>query len=104
MKVFKSLKRIPPINLFRLIYYFPHFLKLYWRLFCDKRIPFYLKLMLLGALVYFISPVDIIPEIINPLLGFADDIVVVALALKYFIKWAPQDVVAEHVSRLENEK
>ncbi len=66
--------------------------------------PIYLKLMLIGALVYFISPVDLFPELINPLLGFTDDIVVVFIVLKYFIKWAPQEVVAEHVSRLENEK
>jgi len=104
MKPFNCSKGILSINLFRLIYYFPHFLKLYWGLLLDRRVPLYLKLMLAGALTYFLSPVDLIPEIINPLIGFIDDIVVLWLALKYFIKWSPQDVVGEHVARLERER
>lgn len=104
MKRFNYPKSIPPINLFRLIYYFPHFLKLYGRLFLDKRISLYLKLMLTGALIYFLSPLDLIPELINPLIGFTDDIVVLFLAFKYFIKWSPQDVVGEHVACLEKER
>lgn len=87
-------------NLFRFIYYFPHFAKLYWRLFRDARVPLSLKLMLVGAVIYFISPIDIIPEIINPLFGIIDDVAIVSLALKYFIKLAPQDVVEEHVRQI----
>ena len=88
-------------KLFRIIYHFPQLLKIYWRLFFDYRVPFHLKAMLLTAIIYFLSPIDLIPEILNPLLGFMDDILVISLAMKGFIKLAPQDVVAEHVRAIQ---
>ncbi len=90
-------------NLFRLIYFIPYFGKLYWRLFRDRRVPIYLKLMLVGALLYFLSPVDLIPEMLNPLLGMTDDVTILILSLKYFIKLAPKEVVEEHVKRIDAE-
>lgn len=101
MKRFRAGRKNVSTNIFRLIYYFPHFLKLYWRLFRDRRVPFYLKAMLVTAIIYFLSPVDLIPEILNPFLGFMDDIVVISLAMKAFIKLAPQAVVAEHVRAIQ---
>ena len=101
MKRFRAGRKNVPTNIFRIIYYFPHFIKLYWRLFRDKRVQFYLKVMLVTAAIYFLSPIDLIPEILNPFLGFIDDIVVISLALKAFIKLAPQDVVAEHVRAIQ---
>lgn len=65
---------------------------------------FYLKVMLVAAVIYFLSPIDLIPEILNPFLGFIDDIVVISLALKAFIKLAPQDVVAEHVRAIQEKQ
>ena len=60
-----------------------------------------MKSLLVAALVYFISPVDLIPELINPLLGLTDDLALLLLALKYFMYKAPQEVVEEHVRRIE---
>jgi uncharacterized membrane protein YkvA (DUF1232 family) len=104
MKRFSIGRKGLSLNIFRIIYYFPHFLKLYWRLFRDKRVPLYLKAMLVTAVIYFISPVDLIPELLNPFIGFVDDIVVISLAMKGFIKLAPKDVVAEHVRAIQEKR
>lgn len=92
------------VNLFRLLLHFPGFVKLYWRLFRDKRMPFYLKLMLVLTFFYIISPIDLIPELLNPLLGVTDDLALLIFALKYFVKLAPNDVVAEHIESIEGFK
>ncbi len=46
----------------------------------DRDTPMAVRATLLGALAYFVMPVDAIPDIL-PLLGFADDAGVIALAL-----------------------
>jgi uncharacterized membrane protein YkvA (DUF1232 family) len=47
----------------------------------DRNTPLYVKLALVGAVVYFIVPDDLIPDSI-PVLGYADDAAVLAGALK----------------------
>ena len=49
----------------------------------DRETPFYVKLALVGAVVYFIVPDDLIPDSI-PVLGYADDAAVLAGAMKLF--------------------
>jgi uncharacterized membrane protein YkvA (DUF1232 family) len=46
------------------------------------------------AAVYLISPIDLIPEFI-PVIGPLDDVVVVALALRYAGRSVPRDVLLE---------
>jgi len=59
-----------------------------WRLLWDPRVPGMLKILLpVAALVYWISPIDLIPG-----LPF-DDIAIMILALKMFINLAPSDAV-----------
>jgi len=47
----------------------------------DRQTPLYVKVVLLGAIAYFIVPDDLIPDYI-PLIGYADDAAVIAAALK----------------------
>jgi len=54
--------------------------------------------MLVAALAYFISPVDLIPELLNPILGVADDFLLLYYALKYFLKLVPRHILEEHVN------
>ena len=49
----------------------------------DRETPLYVKLALVGAVVYFIVPDDLIPDSI-PVLGYADDAAVLAGAMKLF--------------------
>lgn len=90
-----------PIDFLRIILNLPKFIKLYYRLLLDRRVLFYLKLMLTLALVYVISPIDLIPDWMIPLFGYMDDLVVLFVALKYFLKNCPADVIQEHVARIE---
>ena len=54
-------------------------LKLYYAA-GDKDTPVWAKSVIIGALGYFISPVDLIPDVI-PILGYADDATVIAGAI-----------------------
>ena len=47
----------------------------------DRDTPLQVKAALLGALAYFVLPVDAIPDVL-PFLGFADDAAVLATALR----------------------
>ena len=47
----------------------------------DRTTPIQVKAALLGALAYFVLPVDLIPDIL-PILGYADDAAVLATALR----------------------
>lgn len=52
------------------------------------------KAIIIGALGYFILPVDLIPDII-PVLGFTDDLAALTLAYNSVKKSATPDVVAQ---------
>jgi uncharacterized membrane protein YkvA (DUF1232 family) len=49
----------------------------------DRQTPFYVKAALIGAVIYFIVPDDLIPDSI-PVFGYLDDAAVLAGALKIF--------------------
>lgn len=73
----------------------PNFLKLLYRLFKDSRVPKTEKALLVGAIVYVISPIDLIPDFI-PFIGEVDDAYFVALTLLRLLNRAPDEVVTEH--------
>jgi uncharacterized membrane protein YkvA (DUF1232 family) len=65
------------------------------RLLRDPRVPRRRKL-LLGALVgYVVLPFDLVPDFI-PVAGHLDDAVVVALALRLFLRGGGTDLLREH--------
>jgi uncharacterized membrane protein YkvA (DUF1232 family) len=47
----------------------------------DRNTPQQVRFILLGALAYFVMPIDVVPDLL-PLFGFADDAAVLAAALK----------------------
>jgi uncharacterized membrane protein YkvA (DUF1232 family) len=83
----------------RFVRYLPQFARLYWRLFCDRRVSIWPKAVLVLAVVYVVSPIDLLPDF-TPLLGEVDDIVLAIAACKLFISMCPRDVVQEHVQRI----
>jgi uncharacterized membrane protein YkvA (DUF1232 family) len=48
----------------------------------DKNVAWYRKAIVVAALIYFISPIDAIPDVI-PFVGYLDDLGVIAALLKY---------------------
>jgi len=65
----------------------PDLLRLVRRLAADRTLPRRARIGLGLLLVYLASPVDIIPDFI-PVLGFADDAILVAVMLRWVIRQA----------------
>ena len=51
------------------------------------------KLIIVGALVYFLSPIDSIPDLLGPL-GFTDDLAVIALVYAQMKAFLTDDIKA----------
>ncbi|MEI7925925.1 MAG: DUF1232 domain-containing protein [Chloroflexota bacterium] len=66
-----------------------------WGLVRDPRVPWFVRLLPVPLLIYLASPIDIIPDFI-PVIGQADDILVVAAALWVLLRFTPSEVIAEH--------
>lgn len=73
----------------------PNLVKLLGRLIKDPRVPRRSKLVLVAALGYVMSPIDLLPEMI-PIAGMIDDIFLVVFALNHLIERAGEEVVIEH--------
>jgi len=61
---------------------FANEVKALYRYMTDKYVPWYRKSIIVAALIYFISPIDAIPDII-PLVGYLDDLGVITAVIKY---------------------
>jgi len=72
----------------------PRMVKLIGRLIRDPRVPTRAKAFALVSVGYVLSPVDIIPDFV-PVIGEADDVLVVILALHRLIRAAGHEVVLE---------
>jgi len=73
--------------------------RLVWRLTFDKRVSIFLRASVPLALLYVISPYDILRDRI-PILGRFDDLIILGLALLLLTKLAPPNVVDEHMDRV----
>lgn len=56
--------------------------KALYRYMRDKYVPWYRKSIVIGALVYFISPIDAVPDF-APLIGYLDDLGVIMATIKF---------------------
>ena len=83
----------------RVLRHLPHFVRLYWRLLWDRRVSIWPKALLLLSLLYVVSPVDLIPDVI-PVIGELDDMVIVIAACRMFMYMCPREVVQEHVRQI----
>ena len=77
------------------VFMMPNIVKLVARLVKDPRVPRRAKITLGLAAAYVASPIDLIPEIV-PVIGWADDILILMFALDSLIERAGDEVVSEH--------
>ncbi len=70
-------------------------LRLLWRLLLDPRVSLFPKLIPVAALVYVLSPIDLLPDFILGL-GQLDDLGIVMLGIALFVELCPKEIVAEH--------
>ncbi|MDP7587449.1 MAG: DUF1232 domain-containing protein [SAR202 cluster bacterium] len=75
------------------------FARLVWRLTFDKRVSIFLRALVPLAVIYIISPYDILRDRI-PILGRFDDLIILGLALLFLTKMAPPNIVDEHMDRV----
>lgn len=61
----------------------------------DPRIPSHDKKVILTVTALIISPIDIIPDWI-PVIGWLDDLVLLAIILDYFFNVLDQDILLSH--------
>jgi uncharacterized membrane protein YkvA (DUF1232 family) len=60
----------------------------------DPRVPRRAKVLVAFASLWVLSPIDLIPEFL-PVIGPLDDIVVLALALRYAARHTPREAIIE---------
>jgi uncharacterized membrane protein YkvA (DUF1232 family) len=90
-----------PVAIARLIVHLPNLLKLYWRLLRDRRVNLVPKLILVGAVVYLISPLDFLQDVMFIGVGWIADLILLAVAASAFIRLCPPRVVQEHVELID---
>jgi uncharacterized membrane protein YkvA (DUF1232 family) len=72
----------------------------------DRQTPFYVKAALVGAMIYYVVPDDLIPDSI-PVIGYADDAAVFAAAFKLLsshIKPEHREAAQRTLARLRGEQ
>jgi uncharacterized membrane protein YkvA (DUF1232 family) len=77
--------------------FLPNMVMLLGRLLKDARVPTAEKALFLAAIVYVISPIDLIPDLF-PFIGQVDDLYVVALTLLRLVNRSDATVVRQHWS------
>ncbi len=77
--------------------------KLVGRLIGDRRVNGLLKLIPIASIIYLVSPIDLIPGAVVPIMGALDDAAVVWIGTNLFIELCPPDVVQEHRQALNME-
>jgi uncharacterized membrane protein YkvA (DUF1232 family) len=73
----------------------PDVVRLLERLSTDAAVAIGVRLCLGALLLYLLSPIDLIPDFI-PVLGYADDALVVAIAVRFAVRHAGREAVSRH--------
>ena len=73
----------------------PDAARLLMRLVADRTVPISVRMALLALLAYLLSPIDLIPDFI-PVIGFIDDALIVAFALRIATRHAGGEAIERH--------
>jgi uncharacterized membrane protein YkvA (DUF1232 family) len=73
----------------------PDLLRLLRRLAADRSLPWTVRARILALMAYLALPIDLIPDVI-PVLGYADDAIIVTLVLRSVVRRAGLDAVRGH--------
>lgn len=73
----------------------PDVVRLVRRLAVDPSVPRGVRIWLAVLLAYLLSPIDLVPDFI-PVIGFADDAIIVAVVLRFVVKHAGTDALERH--------
>lgn len=84
-------------HLFGFLMFLPNLVMLLGRLLRDSRVPTAEKALFAAAIVYVVSPLDLIPDIF-PFIGQVDDLYMVVLTLLRLINRTDASIVRQHWS------
>jgi uncharacterized membrane protein YkvA (DUF1232 family) len=73
------------------------------RLVRDPRVPMAAKVLFGATVLYMLSPLDLVPDWI-PVLGQADDLVVLMAGINLFLRACPKWLVEEHEDALDGRR
>lgn len=73
----------------------PDVIRLLSRLARDRTVPLAARAWLWGLLAYVAMPIDLVPDFV-PVLGYADDAILVVVALRAVVRRASRAKLAEH--------
>lgn len=73
----------------------PDVVRLLRRVIADSTLPTGVRLIVVLLLIYLASPIDLVPDFI-PVIGYADDAIVVALALRLVTRRAGASAIEKH--------
>ena len=93
-----------PVQVVRFLYHLPTLVKLIFRLLEDKRVPFRLKLLPYFGVLYFVVPLDLVKDFPFVYLGYLDDLIVLYLCLRTFLRRCPKAIVEEHIRELSTKR
>ena len=96
-KLKRSEKREVRGRMGNFLMFLPNMVRLLGRLLKDARVPTADKALFLAAIVYFVMPVDLIPDVF-PFIGQVDDIYLIALTLLRLVNRTDAQVVRQHWS------
>jgi len=65
-------------------------------------VSFFLKLLPIASLAYLISPVDLVPGVVLPVIGVLDDAAVLWIGSTLFVELCSPVIVKEHMDELQS--
>lgn len=74
----------------------PNLVKLLLRLLRDPRVPARRKVFVGAAGLYLVSPIDLVPEVLLPVLGQLDDLLLVVFSIHYLLRGVDEPTLAEY--------
>ncbi len=75
--------------------FLPDLLRLLRRLAADRSVPGAVRAALILLVAYLIVPIDLVPDFI-PIIGYADDVLVTALVLRFTVRRAGPAALERH--------
>jgi hypothetical protein len=88
-----------PMQISKLVMYLPQFVRVFYRLMCDDRVPMLAKTVPWMGLALMLTPPALELDMI-PVVGELDWLLIAYISLKVFIWLCPPDVVRQHVSQI----
>ena len=94
-KVDDFIKKHPKSKYLNYVVAAPDFFYLFCRLIGDKRVPARHKITVGTVILYFVSPIDLLPEALAPVVGFADDVFLAVYTLNQLVNSIDPEIVKE---------